>query len=305
MPPSKALPGLRLERERESGQEQIKKQSGLRETKAEAGDEASEGRIEGIRQELSTVASCGPRRESWGAWRSADRWWLMLAIWPTKPVRRGRLCWSGFYHQVNWPLHKAQYMPCVPFCNGLHCLEECVCEALKSSTFSSVLARACVCTHLTVHPFMSVFVSRHLYVSEGVSIFARRRLRAYLLLHQCLCACRAPWRRLLALAILRRGRCHFSQWQAVAHAGVAPGLQTNSVWLQSLFFSVFASADHRPRSLQEPRQRNGLGRGSACLRLTEEDHTPSWARKRPRLRDRHAKTKFNWFTPYTDQGMAL
>lgn len=117
-----------------------------------------------------------------------------------------------------------------------------------------------------------------------------------------------PWRRLLAPAILRRGRCHFSQWQPLAHAGwprvsrlIVSGQSRSS---SSSSFFVFTATDHRPRSPQEPRQRKGLGRGSVCFRQTEEAHTPSWARKRPRQRDRHAKTKFNWFTAYMDQAFA-
>lgn len=59
MAASRSFPRLRLERA--SGQEQIKTPRGrMRGTKAGAGDGASEGRIEGIGQELSTVASGGP-----------------------------------------------------------------------------------------------------------------------------------------------------------------------------------------------------------------------------------------------------
>lgn len=48
--------------------------------------ESVRGRIDRIRQELSTVASSGPRRESRVARRSADRWWLMVAICPASPI---------------------------------------------------------------------------------------------------------------------------------------------------------------------------------------------------------------------------
>lgn len=161
-----------------------------------------------------------------------------------------------------------------------------------------------MCTHLTVHPFMSVFVSRRLYVFEGVSIFARCCLA---------CICASPLVSMcVSSPVAASSGPHNPQERVVSFftvtgsgpRRVAPGLQTNSVWPESLFFFAFASTDHRPRSLQEPRQRNGLGRDSVCLRQTEEDHTPSWVRKRPRQRDRHAKTKFNWFTAYMDQGLA-
>lgn len=60
MAASRPFPRLRLERA--SGREQIKTpRCRMRETKAESADGASEGRIEGIGQELSTVAA--PRRE--------------------------------------------------------------------------------------------------------------------------------------------------------------------------------------------------------------------------------------------------
>lgn len=142
---------------------------------------------------------------------------------PTKPVcGDGRCVRSGFYHQANWPLHKAyqtQYMPFVHFSNGQHCLEVSVCKALKSRTLRSIRKWVQESAYLSVRSFMSMFVSRHLYMSEGVSIFVCHRLRLYLILHRCLCVCLALWRHLLALTVLRRGWCHFSQWQAVAHAG--------------------------------------------------------------------------------------
>ena len=50
---------------------------------------------------------------------------------------------------------------------------------MKSGT---VCVYVFACTYLTVHPFMSVFVSRHLYVYEGVSIFVRHFLSAFLFL---------------------------------------------------------------------------------------------------------------------------
>lgn len=111
---------------------------------------------------------------------------------------------------------------------------------------------------------MSAFVSRHLYVS--VSIFVRRLL-AYLPLRKCLCACLAP---VAASSGPHNPQERVVSFFTVTGCGprrVAPGLQTNSVWPESLFFLVFASTDHRPRSPQEPRLRNGLGRGSVCLRI--------------------------------------
>lgn len=111
---------------------------------------------------------------------------------------------------------------------------------------------------------MSAFVSRHLYVS--VSIFVRRLL-VYLPLRKCLCACLAP---VAASSGPHNPQERVVSFFTVTGCGprrVAPGLQTNSVWPESLFFLVFASTDHRPRSPQEPRLRNGLGRGSVCLRI--------------------------------------
>lgn len=67
-------------------------------------------------------------------------------------------------------------MPFVFLCNSLQCLEVCVCNALKSSTLTTV--KAWVSAYLTVHPFMSAFVSRHLSLSQGVSIFLCFPLRA-------------------------------------------------------------------------------------------------------------------------------
>lgn len=145
---------------------------------------------------------------------------------------------------------------------------------------------------------MSAFVSRHLHVS--VSIFVRCRLRAYLPLRKCLCACLAP---VAASSGPHNPQERVVSFFTVTGCGprrVAPGLQTNSVWPESLFFLVFASTDHRPRSPQEPRLRNGLGRGSVCLRII----LPVGQGKRPRQRDRHAETKFNWFTAYMDQGFS-
>lgn len=151
---------------------------------------------------------------------------------------------------------------------------------------------------------MSVFVSRHLYAFEDVSIFVRRGLRA--------CLSPPPVSMCVSSPVATSSGPHNPQERLVSFftvtgggpRRVAPGLQTNSVWPESLFFFVLASTDHRPRPPQEPRQRNGLGRDSACLRQTKEDQNPSWARKRQRQRDRHAKTKFNWFIFYMDQGLA-
>lgn len=121
MAASRSVPRLWLERA--SGQEQIKKQHGrLRETKAAAGSRSQWGKNRGNRTgiEYSSVWR-PPRRESRVARRLADRWWLMVAICPPSLS----VCWSGFYHRVNWPLHKARCMPFVSFCNGLYCLEVC------------------------------------------------------------------------------------------------------------------------------------------------------------------------------------
>lgn len=132
---------------------------------------------------------------------------------------------------------------------------------------------------------MSVFVSRRLYMSEGVSIFVHHCQRAYLLLHPCLCVCPALWWRLLALTILRRGRRHFSQWQAAAHAGW-PGVSRLIASGRSLYALLLHLCFHRPRSLQEPRQRNVLAARAALSFCVL-----GWG---PRQKHRHAEAKFNW-----------
>lgn len=124
-----------------------------------------------------------------------------------------------------------------------------------------------------------------LCLAQGLSLCVwgcfRRRLCSYLLPHQCLCVSLAPVALSSGPHNPQETVVSFFTVTGCGPRRVAPGLQTNSVWLESLcFFFVFAANDHRPCFLQEPRQRNGLSSDSVCSRHTEEDQTPSWAKKK-------------------------
>lgn len=128
---------------------------------------------------------------------------------------------------------------------------------------------------------MSMFLSLGIFMCLSVLFFPFNPyvplycLRLCLLLCSCLRVCvLALWWCLLALAILRRGWCHFSQWQAVAHAGW-PRVSTLIVSGTSLSTTPPTSSTHPPTRTplpppttdhgpyREPSQRNGLGTG--CL----------------------------------------
>lgn len=67
---------------------------------------------------------------------------------------------------------------------------------------------------------------------------------------------------------------------------VAPGLQTNSVWPQSLSSSSpppSPTADHGPHRSQD--REMALAGAQSVLRQTEEDHTPSWGEGKGRGRE--------------------
>lgn len=167
-------------------------------------------------------------------------------------------------------------------CNDVFCLEVCVCKALKSSTSTAALIRLsllfCLC------------------LAQGLAV----RLRAF---RSSVCVCLQP------PAAVSSGPHNpperVASFFSVTGCGpcrVAPGLQTNSVWPESLGFFFFTSAanDHRPRLLLEPRQRNGLGSDSAGDGL-RRIKLPAGQRKRQRARERHANTKFNWFKAHWDR----
>lgn len=124
------------------------------------------------------------------------------------------------------------------------------------------------------------------------------------LLPMSTCASGRLWQCLLALTILRRGWCHFSLRQAGAHAGwprvsrlIVSGQSLSPLCCFFFFVSFFSCVLPRPRPLQEPRQSNGLGLAVDC--------TPSCGVENGQVkRDRHSKTKFNWFTACMDQRLA-
>lgn len=142
-------------------------------------------------------------------------------------------------------------------------VELCVCKALESSTFTASVRLGLIWPAIL---FMSLFLSRHLRVSEGISIFAHHCLCACLSPRRCLRVCLAPWQCLLALTILGRGWCHFSPRQAGAHAGW-PRVSRLIVSLSTLclFLLFFFCVFHCARPLQELKRRKGLERNSVSF----------------------------------------
>lgn len=186
-------------------------------------------------------------------------------------------------------------MPFVSFGNGLHCFKVCVCKAFKSSAFTSV--------SVLIYPSILLRLKPSLCV-RGAFRSSYARISASTPVSMCVSSPHGGV---------------FWPSQSSGEGGVifhcdrlwpmqgGPRVSRLIVSGQSRSSSCSSSklpptTDHGPCRSQEkwPWQR------LLCLFLkqAEEDHTPSWARKRPRQRDRHAKTKFNWFTAYTDQGFA-
>lgn len=154
-------------------------------------------------------------------------------------------------------------------CNDVFCLEVCVCKALKSSTSTSALARALIRLSL-------LFC---LCLAHSLAV----RLRAF---RSSVCVCLQP--PAAASSGPHNPPERVASFFSVTGCGprrVAPGLQTNGVWPESLGFFFFASAanDHRPRFLPEPRQRNGLGSDAAGDGL-RRIKLPAGQRKRQRER---------------------
>ncbi len=116
-----------------------------------------------------------------------------------------------------------------------------------------------------------------------------------------------PWWRLLALPILWRGRHHFSQWQATAHAGW-PRVSRLIVSGQSLSSSSPSSGSALPPTTghgpcRSQNREKALAEAQSVLGRLSRITLPV-GRGKGRGRDRHAKTKFNWFTAYMDQAFA-